>query len=163
MRTAVVLGCDTMVSNHGSTTSAPGRRVSFQDTLRQTGVVFYDGEWRNDKMSGLGAMVWLTENGEGFSSVYDGEWREDLRSGYGVFNWSDFRNSCDKRQVCKHIDWYAGQWLHGRMHGLGIMHTSEGSRYVGQWDQDQKHGLGMEGFSSGGLHSGMFLFHFCLP
>lgn len=72
-----------------------------------------EGELRNGKLNGRGAMIWV--NG----SRYDGELRDNLPNGRGTFTWADGTR-------------YVGNWANSKPHGFGT-YTESGRTLSGQW------------------------------
>ena len=53
-------------------------------------------------------------------------------------------------------DWYEGGWLHGRMHGRGIMYWAGGNRYAGEYRDNRMHGHGVYSWASGDRYEGEY-------
>ncbi len=105
----------------------------------------YEGEWKNDQMSGFGAFIF--SNGEKYegefqdgnrhgkglmrmnSSTYDGEWKNDQMCGFGVLS----RSNGEK---------YEGDFRDGKFHGKGLLRTTS-STYDGEWKDGHKSGFGV--------------------
>ena len=67
----------------------------------------YDGEYVDDKKSGMGTFIWESGN------QYRGCYKNDERHGYGEMTWID--GSC-----------YKGEWSKGIQHGIGRMEFPDG-------------------------------------
>ncbi len=68
-------------------------------------------------------------------SRYEGSYFNGLRQGTGVYKFSPKGNMAGAL--------YMGQWLRGRMYGLGMLVYADGEWYMGAWQNDVKHGLGV--------------------
>lgn len=91
-----------------------GRLVSTSGSL-------YEGDWRDDKIDGLGAWQWL--NGNSFRGV----WRGGERSGLGLYLYAD---------GSRHL----GEWQASREHGRGLRFT------MGRlWGNTTVHGVWHDG------------------
>jgi len=73
----------------------------------------YEGEWRNDLMTGTGKKVFK-------GGCYSGEWNEGQRHGYGTFNWASG-------------SLYEGSWDNDLKDGYGVYKWKSGDKYKGQW------------------------------
>lgn len=77
----------------------------------------YTGEFKCQKFSGQGRMVWTTSSG---MQTYEGSYKDDLKHGPGKFMWADGRS-------------YDGQWAKGQRHGVGLYKNSKGEKTFGNW------------------------------
>ena len=80
----------------------------------------YEGEFRNDKMEGIGEFAW--SNG----SKYQGEFKNNLRWGIGKMIWEDGNV-------------YEGGWHKGIQNGFGKVKLSNGSVREGLFDMNKFH------------------------
>ena len=79
----------------------------------------YDGQWVNDKRSGIGKMTYT--NG----SYYHGQFEENKKSGEGIF-------------VFGNKDRYSGEWRDGKRNGKGVFIIQKtGVRLIGEWRNDE--------------------------
>jgi len=93
----------------------------------------YEGEFRNDQITGRGIMIWA-------QSKYEGTFIDGMKDGQGEMKYADG-------------SMYAGNWDKDLRHGIGKMtwNTQEGpAQYDGEWQQDLKHGHGRYEWSEGG-------------
>ena len=104
-------------------------------------VLWYDGEWMNDKANGIGKSF----RAEGVL-WYDGEWKDGLRHGGG------------KEYHADGGIWYDGEWKNGKRHGGGQAYRSDGKlRYDGEWMDNVRNGNGREYDEDGCVtHEGVF-------
>merc|ERR1712146_482981 len=80
----------------------------------------YDGDWKNGKMEGHGAMKYL--NGD----KYDGEWKNFKKEGRGAMKYANGRE-------------YIGDWKNGKRHGKGVYKDKKGELlYEGEWVDDKQ-------------------------
>ena len=84
---------------------------------------FFDGEWRNDKASGLGHYQHANKD------VYIGEFTEDKANGYGTYTHASGQS-------------YEGKWKNDLQDGDGIEVLEDGSKYVGKFNMGKKDGFG---------------------
>ena len=77
----------------------------------------YEGQYQNDKKSGLGTFTWESGN------QYKGCYKDDERHGYGEMYWTD--GSC-----------YKGEWQHGIQHGVGKMEFPDGRVKEGYFENN---------------------------
>jgi len=114
----------------------------------------YEGEWENDKRSGYGVQT--SSSGR---VQYDGEWRDDVYHGNGIlvnehsapqynFDYRDFDS------LENHWIKYEGEFLNGKLHGLGTLTLLNNERYVGKFKYDKVHGTGVYHRSNGDTISG---------
>jgi len=114
----------------------------------------YEGEWENDKRSGYGVQT--SSSGR---VQYDGEWRDDVYHGNGIlvnehsspqynFEYRDFDS------LENHWIKYEGEFLNGKLHGLGTLTLLNNERYVGKFKYDKVHGTGVYHRSNGEAISG---------
>ena len=95
----------------------------------------YEGDIRNDQMSGQGKMTFA--NGD----VYKGEWDSDTIHGSGTMIYADGER-------------YAGEWEFGKRRGKGKMAYASGAVYQGDWRNDQMSGKGKMTFADGAEYEG---------
>ena len=103
----------------------------------------YNGEWENDQKSGYGVQLFANENIQ-----YDGEWKNDLYHGNGILmnedaekhDGFDFKNfdSLENNWIK-----YEGEFMAGKMHGLGTLTLFSNERFVGKFKYDKVHGAGV--------------------
>jgi hypothetical protein len=74
----------------------------------------YEGEWKDDKISGLGTFRYAS------GAIYEGNWDKNKYSGEGEYKWGDGRS-------------YKGFWRESKMHGMGGYVDQSGQRYVGHF------------------------------
>ena len=83
----------------------------------------YTGEWRKNKISGIGIYSWLD------GRKYQGEWLDNNMEGMGIYIWNDGRM-------------YQGQYKDDMKHGFGIYTWGDQRCYEGYWFKGKQHGLG---------------------
>ena len=108
----------------------------------------YEGEWRDDKKSGTGLMVWRDVD-----EVYSGEWLRDQPHGLGEHIWGDSGSHSVKKETC---NIYRGNFVQGRREGLGTFFYMNGSQYTGEWVEDMKQGEGLFLYADGRIFGGLF-------
>ena len=131
----------------GAPPDEQGRQIITYNNAR------YEGEIRNGKEHGRGAMTW--KGGD----RYEGEWRNGGRQGQGIFTWKgtgeyagregryegSWRN--DKHhghgvKVWPNGDRYEGDFVNGMFHGDGLWIATDGEYYLGQFRNGKRHGRG---------------------
>lgn len=105
--------------------------------------VRYEGEWENDRRNGYGVLTFPNGN-----INYDGEWKDDVFHGNGILVNGDAEEeiSFDYRDfdtLENHWRKYEGEFLGGKMHGLGTLTLFNNERYVGKFKYDKVHGAGV--------------------
>jgi len=118
----------------------------------------YEGEWKNDKKHGFGAMKWITLN-----QMYTGGWENDVECGRGEYIWGDIAGikatmtpngpRTTHLQVCNR---YIGSFKNGVRHGPGTFFFSNGAVYSGMYDGNRKQGKGMYVYENGAVYEGDF-------
>ena len=114
----------------------------------------YDGEWEHGKRCGYGVSYFADGNIQ-----YDGEWKDDFYSGNGVlvngdamnqgsFNYRNF-DTLDSQWIK-----YEGEFLAGKMHGIGTLTFFNNERYHGKFKYDRIHGVGVFNARNGETVSG---------
>jgi hypothetical protein len=93
------------------------------DILNRTS---YDGEWKENALSGKGTFIWKT------GQKYVGEWLNDTRHGYGVLTFAEDATALS----------YDGEWKEGEKSGKGTFTWKNGQKYVGEWLNNMFHGHG---------------------
>ena len=86
--------------------------------------VHYEGEFKNDKLSGKGRITFKNEG-----HYYEGDFDNNEINGYGTFKW-------------KNGDSYTGQMMNGKMHGKGRYCYSNGVVFEGIYDNGMKQAKG---------------------
>ena len=92
--------------------------------ILDTHKVHYEGEFKNDKLSGKGRIVFKIEG-----HVYEGQFDNNEINGFGTFKW-------------KNGDSYTGYMLNGKMHGEGKYRYNNGMVYEGKYNNGVKEGNG---------------------
>ena len=86
--------------------------------------VHYEGEFKNDKLSGKGRITFKNEG-----HYYEGDFDNNEINGYGTFVW-------------KNGDSYTGQMMNGKMHGKGRYCYSNGVVFEGIYANGMKQAKG---------------------
>ena len=86
--------------------------------------VHYEGEFKNDKLSGKGRITFKNEG-----HYYEGDFDNNEINGYGTFKW-------------KNGDSYTGQMMNGKMHGKGRYCYSNGVVFEGIYANGMKQAKG---------------------
>ena len=92
--------------------------------ILDTHKVHYEGEFKNDNLSGKGVIIFKKEG-----HIYEGEFDNNEINGYGTFKW-------------KNGDSYTGQMLNGKMHGKGRYVYNNGQVFEGTYVNGKKQGKG---------------------
>jgi hypothetical protein len=118
----------------------------------------YEGDIRNDQMSGQGKMTFA--NGD----VYKGEWDSDTIHGSGTMIYADGERYAGEwefgkrhgkgKMVYASMAVYQGDWRNGQMSGKGKMTFADGAVYEGDWRNDEMNGQGKMIFDNGSLYEG---------
>jgi hypothetical protein len=98
----------------------------------------YDGDWKNNKMDGLGTFYYKKSGNE-----YDGDWKNNKKHGFGTYYWNDG-------------DKYVGDFLNDKKHGKGRYTWKSGSKYEGDWVNGKRTGEGVLTFANGKKQEGVF-------
>ena len=139
-----------------------GRGVCLWPDPPKGGGESYYGLWRADLPNGHGVFRWFT------GDVYMGQWSNGLEQGFGVYRYGPYGEFQGDRYEGMYFGGsrqgtgsyfyaggfdeddkpvpggvYLGEWLKGKMHGLGILSYSDGEYYVGAWKYDKKEGMGV--------------------
>ena len=83
--------------------------------ILETHTIHYEGEFKNDKLSGKGKIIFKKEG-----HVYEGEFENNEINGFGTFKW-------------KNGDSYTGQMMNGKMHGRGKYIYNNGQVFEGNY------------------------------
>lgn len=121
---------------------------------------FYDGQFDNDQMNGVGKYV-------ASDLEYEGQWQNGLQNGEGKETWKDgstyvgFFVDGSKNGHGKYC-WpdgtkYEGDWLNGDIHGNGIFHFRNGAIYEGEWKNGKRNGFGKFTNHKGQYYEGEFV------
>ena len=132
--------------------------------------VQYVGQWKNQKMHGLGKMTYsdgsvyegafangkkhglgkyrFGEQNEAAGDMYEGNFKDGVMHGDGVLTYSPFGKWAGDR--------YVGQWENAKRHGYGTYYYKSGARYTGYWANGLKHGHGDFLFTKGDHYSGNY-------
>lgn len=110
----------------------------------------YDGEWKQNVVSGHGKLTWssgavysgsfLNGQYEGHGSFVNGKskffgnWKKGLKEGYGEQTWTPANSKYRS---------YRGNYKESRREGFGRMVYADGSIYAGEWLAGQRHGIGI--------------------
>ena len=86
--------------------------------------VHYEGEFKNDSLSGKGRITFKNEG-----HVYEGQFDNNEINGFGTFKW-------------KNGDSYTGQMMNGKMHGKGTYRYKNGQVFEGTYANGIKQGKG---------------------
>ena len=86
--------------------------------------VHYEGEFKNDKLSGKGRITFKNEG-----HYYEGDFDNNEINGYGTFKW-------------KNGDSYTGQMMNGKMHGKGRYCYNNGVVFEGTYANGMKQAKG---------------------
>ena len=118
----------------------------------------YEGEWRDDKITGKGIYYWNTGN------RYEGEFVNGKYSGHGVFYWEngpryegewvDDKRSGKGRFYWPNGDQFEGEWKDDRRNGVGVYQWANGDRYEGEWQDDLRMGKGTMFWIEGSRYEG---------
>ena len=82
--------------------------------------VSYEGEWKEDKNSGNGTLIWKK------GAKFVGEFLNGLRHGHGVLTYAE-----DSALLS-----YYGEWKEGKTSGIGTLIWKYGAKYVGEFFND---------------------------
>lgn len=91
-----------------------GKLIHPSNDNSEIGQEYYEGEWKNDKMEGIG--VYHYSNGD----IYEGEWKDNLHNGLGGYTFTDGSK-------------YDGDWKDHRMHGTGKYWDINGVVWAGEF------------------------------
>lgn len=99
--------------------------------------VYYQGEWKNQKRSGLGFLV------EKDGSKYIGNFKDGLKDGKGRLIWPNG-------------DYYEGGFKNNEIHGKGKIFATDGSVVSGKFKMGDLDGDGMQSWKNGSNYTGSF-------
>ena len=80
----------------------------------------YKGNWKNNKMNGIGTMVWYDSG-----KMYYGHYLNNKKDGLGIFYWGFNKK-------------WAGYWKDGLRDGPGILFIQENRPEKGFWDKGKQ-------------------------
>jgi hypothetical protein len=111
---------------------------SFSDDLRHgkgkiiynEGEEYYEGEFKNGKMTGYGFYKWSNNN------TYKGQFLDGNLHGKGVFKWQDGNE-------------YEGDYVNNIREGEGEYRWKNGKKYKGPYKNGKAHGIGLVTTSNG--------------
>ncbi|XP_040212738.1 radial spoke head 10 homolog B-like [Rana temporaria] len=108
----------------------------------------YEGQWKNNKLHGVGRMRWIISNEE-----YIGQWENGIQNGHGTHTW--FLKRVPGSQYSLRNE-YVGNFVNGQRHGHGQYFYANGAMYDGDWQNNKKHGMGKFVFKNGRIYVGEF-------
>eukprot|EP00746_Dinoflagellata_sp_MGD_P166510 gnl/MRDRNA2_/MRDRNA2_96444_c0_seq1.p1 gnl/MRDRNA2_/MRDRNA2_96444_c0~~gnl/MRDRNA2_/MRDRNA2_96444_c0_seq1.p1 ORF type:complete len:322 (+),score=41.56 gnl/MRDRNA2_/MRDRNA2_96444_c0_seq1:51-1016(+) len=88
----------------------------------------FEGQWRQSTKHGFGSYSWLDDHQSALCS-YVGQYREDRKHGAGIFLWTA---PADGGGGVK----YTGEFVAGRIMGIGRMTLQGGAEIYGRWRAD---------------------------
>jgi len=108
----------------------------------------YEGEWKENKKSGVGRIWW--SNGD----RYLGDWVNDSKEGYGFMIWengdsyeggwkADLRDGSNCKYVYANGGIYQGGYCNDERHAEGAFIWPDGERFVGKWKAGGRFGKGI--------------------
>ena len=98
---------------------------------------YYNGEWKNSKMHGHGALRYAAVKGGRVRSTYVGEFKEGRFHGKGEMKERSNGLGTEER--------YKGEFKENRYHGKGEWscgHPMDGVTYIGEWKDGKRDGKG---------------------
>nr|XP_054750353.1 alsin-like isoform X1 [Lytechinus pictus] len=98
----------------------------------------YEGTWLNGKCNGKGTLRWPD------GRKYTGSFVQGVQHGHGVLTVPGPDPS--KQEI------FEGQWLEGKMHGVGILRYQNGDVYEGEFQDGVKHGHGTLQIGNAAVH-----------
>lgn len=101
-----------------------GRGILKYPTDNPKNRISYEGEWKNDKMCGLGILTY----NDGIK--FEGEFIDDDINGHGTVTYPDGSR-------------YVGEVKDEKQHGKGICTWADGTIYEGEWENDKMSGEGI--------------------
>jgi len=159
-----------------------GKKEGYGVLKRADNSVIYEGDYRNDVMSGRGTYYFQDGTkyiGEFFNNTfngfgcyewpnkarYEGPYKDGKRHGHhGVYMWSDGQKydgdwEYDKRVghgIMRYIngDYYDGEWKDGEETGRGTKHYVDGGVYDGNWSHGKRDGHGIMHYADGSTYDG---------
>ena len=112
-----------------------GNCVNGQGILTWTDGTKYEGEFKDEKMTGQGTFTHKDYK-------YVGELKDSLFNGQGTITWPDT------------IEKYVGEWKDDKWSGQGTYVYANGDKYVGEWKDDKRNGQGTLTFADGRSYVG---------
>ena len=107
----------------------------------------YKGDFQNGLRHGRGNCLWLYNERK-----YDGEWKDDQMSGEGVEesygdkyvgSFIDGKKNGKGTLTLKNGNKYKGEWKDNKKYGKGTYTwKNSGNKYVGMWKNNRQHGKG---------------------
>lgn len=109
-------------------------------------IKYSEGEWRGDKLTGQGKIVYV--NGD----VYEGQLEDGQEEGFGTMtyatgdvytgNFEDGNRNGEGTDVCVDGTVYHGQYKDNSVHGECVVKYSDGEKFIGTFKNGLKHGVG---------------------
>ncbi|XP_028319694.1 alsin isoform X3 [Gouania willdenowi] len=104
---------------------------------------FYQGDWKDGKMHGLGTYRYAS------GEVYDGSFQDGVRHGHGTLRSGKLNTSSPSV--------FIGQWLQDKKSGYGVFDDiTKGETYMGMWQENQRQGTGVVVTQFGLYYEGTF-------
>ena len=105
----------------------------------------HEGEWREGKMNGRGALFMVDEEDKSHNGqLYQGYLKDGMMDGHG-------------RMIFPDGSFYIGGYKEAHREGTGTLQVHGGGKYQGEWKNDCRHGQGTERFPTGNVYKGDFL------
>lgn len=114
-----------------------GNCVNGQGILTWTDGTKYEGEFKDEKMTGQGTLTHKDYK-------YVGELKDSLFNGQGTITWPDT------------IEKYVGEWKDDKWSGQGTFVYANGDKYVGEWKDGKRNGQGTITYADGRSYVGEF-------
>jgi hypothetical protein len=106
----------------------------------------YEGNWKDNRMSGEGNMVYSS------GDTYVGEWKLDDAHGHGCYTFADpsdvFSGQFREGKSCGHCvityangETYSGEMKDDDRNGEGVFTTARGDVFRGTWKDDEMDGV----------------------
>lgn len=143
-------------------TACDGVRRQFDLFFNLGSNVFYRGGWKNRQRDGLGMMRWSD------GDEYFGEWRENKMNGIGKYHnnstgskffgyFVDDFISIYGQELWSDGSCFEGEYRNNLKDGFGFLNFDDGSFYTGEFKGNAIHGFGSFYKSDGAVHQGFFV------
>ena len=114
-----------------------GKKEGNGNIFSSDNLFFYEGNWENDKKTGLGKLI---DNG----IQYNGNFKDDLFNGSGSL-------------ILKDGNFLEGEFKQGKLFGIGHLNYKNGNIYVGNFEDNLPNGKGQMTYLNGDIYYGNFL------
>ena len=126
------------------------KRISYTGNLNNEGIPdgigrmiyertdSYNGQWKNGKKEGRGAMTYHNYYDPNIMDIYDGEWKDDKKEGNGKMKYNT-----KYYETLPDTFYYEGKWKNDLENGIGKRMWSNGDYYETTWNDGDAETVGI--------------------